>query len=364
MLALALTTAALAHPCRARLPYAPALPAPIVLVTSCGAFRAGRDGHVVRLPRHWLARHGGGTGRRWEAKVDIRFDRSRRYLLLENGRVVWRSHGPATGGSLAFGPGEFAYGDYRRGVFLTDLRSPERLVVAGRGLYPYDFTRYGDLIVVAGTRIVLVSRAGRVVARLRYRARNGFAFDERTDTLFYAAPDGRLARVRNRHVLLGHLLPLDGGVSLLAADLLVLAGAHALAATTLDGTVVARAAWPAAEGSISGGAVVSPDHRFLAFATGGARAGAKHSTVTLRVLRLPGGVPQTRLRIRLGPTGCAPGENLTWGGDALLVSAADGTRLLVEPRTGRVTDLAALARSLPRRSPDERAVTGWRSDYR
>jgi hypothetical protein len=67
---LATATAALAlaaplHPCRAAIPAGPPVPAPIVMWTSCGAYRLARDGRVAALPRHWLARHSGGTGRRW-----------------------------------------------------------------------------------------------------------------------------------------------------------------------------------------------------------------------------------------------------------------------------------------------------------
>src|SRR5207248_4193123 len=115
--------AGLVAPCRAPLPRAPAVPAPLVAWSSCGAFRIRTDGRVVRLPRHWLARHSGGTGRRWEAKLDIRRNRPGRYVLVREGRVVWRSRGlyPNDGGSIAFGPGRFAFASYRRGVFMTDL---------------------------------------------------------------------------------------------------------------------------------------------------------------------------------------------------------------------------------------------------
>src|SRR6266700_5676928 len=88
--ALASTTAP-AHPCRARLPRGPAVPAPIVLWTTCGGYRVAADGTVSRLPRHWLVRHGSGTGRRYGAHLDIRRTRAGGFLLLFKGRVVWRS---------------------------------------------------------------------------------------------------------------------------------------------------------------------------------------------------------------------------------------------------------------------------------
>ena len=117
----------------------------------------------------------GGTGRRWEAQITIRRDRAGDIRLLRDGRLVWRSQSlyPNDGGSVAFGPGEFAFASYCRGVFLTDLTSGERLVVRGRGLFPYDFTSGGDLIVTGKRTIALVSRQGVTVRRLAVRARNG-----------------------------------------------------------------------------------------------------------------------------------------------------------------------------------------------
>jgi hypothetical protein len=94
MIATLLAAAALAaapaqaHPCRAPLPHGPTVPAPIVLWTSCGAFRLAPDGKVSRLPRHWLAKQGGGTGRRYGAHLDIRRTHSGGFLLLLRGRVV------------------------------------------------------------------------------------------------------------------------------------------------------------------------------------------------------------------------------------------------------------------------------------
>ena len=141
---LALAVAA-AHPCHAPLPQAPPVPAPLVLHTSCGSFRLARDGHLVRLPRHWLARHSGGTGRRFGAKLQIRRDRRGRIVIAVHERPVWharRRH--PSGGDVAFGPHLFAFSSYGQGVFLTDLRGPERLVARGRDLHPIDITRRGS----------------------------------------------------------------------------------------------------------------------------------------------------------------------------------------------------------------------------
>src|ERR687884_2252491 len=150
------------HPCRSALPRGPAVPAAIVLRTSCGAFRLGPDGRVTRLPRRWLARHSGGTGRRYGADLQLRPTRTGRIVVLRRGRLLWRSTGryPRDGGDVAFGPHAFAFASYRRGVFLTDLGRPERLVVRGRGLYPFGFLRDGELLVTSSRSIAVVSRGG------------------------------------------------------------------------------------------------------------------------------------------------------------------------------------------------------------
>ena len=58
-------------------------------------------------------------------------------LILRNERVIWRSSGAYRDltGDVAFGPHGLAFASYRRGVFLTDLRGPERLVAPGRSLF-------------------------------------------------------------------------------------------------------------------------------------------------------------------------------------------------------------------------------------
>jgi hypothetical protein len=358
--------ATLIAPCRAPLPRAPAVPAPLVAWSSCGAFRIGTDGSVERLPRHWLARHGGGTGRRWGAKLDVRRNRPGRYFLVRDGYVVWRSHGlyPNDGGNVAFGPGRFAFNSYRRGVFMTDLRHRERLVVRGRGLYPLDFTHGGDLVVSAGRTILLVSREGRTLRRFRYRPRNSFAFDERSGTLFFVTRRGRLASVRDRHLRLARRLDrVDGPISAPQHGLLVFGGAQRLVVTRIDGSVVARTRWRPRLGSDSGVAV-SPDGRSFAFRLTDARPGAKTATATLYLLHAGSTRAEAVYRHRLGPSGCAVGANLGWKGRFLLYVSTDGHRALVDAATRTVTDLTKLATALPRRSAGEQASFAWASEFR
>jgi hypothetical protein len=353
------------HPCRAPIPRGPALPAPVVLWTSCGGFRVAADGDVARLPRHWLARHGGGTGRRWEAKVDIVRNHARRYLLVRGGRVLWRSRDryPGDGGSVAFGPGEFAFAAFHRGVFLTDLRGGEQLVVHGRGLFPYAFTKDGDLIVGAGRTIVVVARSGRTLRRFHIRVRSGFAFDEHTDTLFFVTPAGRLALLRERHVRVARPVGAYGSVSAPQHGVLSFARRNAITLTRRDGSVVARSS--VAPGSSSdSGVSIAPDGRAAAFRTSNSRPGSKAGRASVYLLRAGATRATLLYRHRLGPSGCAVGANLSWHGRFLLYSSVDGRRAVIETSSGRVTDLRHVAHALPVRARTEVATVAWAADFR
>ena len=134
---------------------------------------AERRGRAASAP---LARkHGSGTGRRYGAHLDIRRTRPGRFLLLSQGRIVWRSANlyPRDGDGVAFGPHRFAFASYRHGIYLTDLQRAEQLVLPGRALYPYSFTSSGQLIVTGPHTITLLSPAGTALRRFPYRSRNG-----------------------------------------------------------------------------------------------------------------------------------------------------------------------------------------------
>jgi hypothetical protein len=373
MVATMLAAAALAtaapqpHPCRAPLPHGPAVPAAIVLWTSCGSFRLAADGQVSRLPRHWVAQHGIGTGRRYGAQLNIRRTRPGRVLLLLHGRVVWRSGGlyPRDGGDVAFGPRSFAFASYRRGVFLSDLHGAERLVARGRDLYPYSFTSDGDLIVTGTRAIRLVSPDGTMLRRFTYRPRNGYSFDEQTDTLYYVTPKGRLVAVQGTHVELERSLRrIDGTVSVARPNLLVFSGTRSIAITRRDGTLIAEAHWQSRDLNSDSGVAVSPDGKAVAFRLNDAHPGSRRRTATVYLLRAGATRAQAIYRHRFGPSGCAVGANLDWNGTSLLYSSSDGTLATIDTRTAAATDLTPLARRLPHKTTGERAYTSWRSDFR
>jgi hypothetical protein len=306
LLALALAGAtAHAHPCRAALPRGPTVPAPVILRTSCGGYALATDGRVSRLPRHWFAKHGGGTGRRYGAGMSVRRAPAGQFILLRHGRAVWRSHGlyRNDGADVAFGPHEFAFAAYRRGIFLTDLKGPEHVVLRGRGLYPYDFTRAGKLLVVSTGRLDVLGRDGRLLRAYRFRQADGLAFDPRPETLFFVAPDGTLAAAEGTRMhLIRRLRDVDGQMSFSPSGVLVFAGKRSLAVTGLDGRVVAPASWPRARlGVFDSGTSVSPDGRSFAFRLSNAHPGAKSGAAIVYVLHRGQSQARAVYRHRLGP---------------------------------------------------------------
>ncbi len=359
-----LAALALAHPCLAPIARGPAVPAQLVLHTSCGWYEHDPNGHTFRLPNHWGAIHGVGSGRRYGAQLDVCCDRMRHVSLRLHGRLVWRSSGRYLGyaGQLAFGPHEFAFADYRRGVFLTDLRGPERLVLRGRGRYPDDFTRNGDLIVVARNTLVVVSRHGRVVGRYPFRQANGYAFDWRAHAYVFVTPNGRLAQLRNRRVRLGPVAAQLGGVSVLSRGLVALTGRARFTVLRENGTVVAGARWNPRAQTLLVGPAASPDSRSLVYELG-ARGAA-----TLYVVHP--GERQGRILLRRwhSPARCVEGGpcagGLDWHGRFFLFHPGDGHVGLVDSETGRLIDLTRFDRSLPHLGPRlESAVIAWKSDF-
>jgi hypothetical protein len=281
--------------------------------------------------------------------------------------VIWRSRGlyRNDGADVAFGPHLFAFAAYRRGVFVTDLEGPERLVMRGRGLYPYDFTRRGELLVTAGGRVNVFARSGAILRRYRFRRRNGVAFDGRTETLFFVGLDGALRAAEGaRPRILRRAAGVDGTMSFARPGLLIFNGERDLSIRRLDGTLVASARWTRSRlGVFDSGISVSPDGRSFAFRLSNAHPGARSSRAIVYVLRRGQSQAHPIYRHRLGPSGCAVGADMSWHGRFLLYSSADGRRALLDTVSGRVLDLGSLADALPRLSPGERADIFWASDF-
>jgi hypothetical protein len=337
----------------------------MVLSTSCGRFALSTDGELGRL--HARRNHSPVGWRNWGTPLTVRRNRAGRFFLLRHKRLVWRSRNlyPNDGGSIAFGPHAFAFASYHRGVFLTNLDGPERLVVPGRGLFPYDFDSAGQLIVGAPGRIDLIAPSGAVLRRYRYRVRNGFAFDERTDILFFVTRDGTLATARGTSMRLANPLPdVDGTISVDQRGPLIFAGGHGITITRRNGALVARASWARSRRVASdSGVSVSSNRRAFAFRLTDAHPGARSSRATVYVLRAGANKAQAIYRHRLGPSGCAVGASLNWHGRFLLYSSTDGRKVVLDTADNHVIDLTRLARGLPHRNQGETAALSWRSDF-
>jgi hypothetical protein len=360
------TAATPAAPCRVPLPQGPAVPAPIIFKTSCGGFRLATDGDLTRLPRRWFAAHAGGTARRWGAGLQIRRNRTGRIFILRSGRLVWRSRDlyPRTGDTVAFGPNAFAFNSYYRGVFLTDLRGPERLVFPGRGRYPHSFFPSGRLLVTGGRALIVLSPDGQVEGRYPYVRRRGYSFDVASDTLFFATPRGRLATLRESQLRVGRRLEIEGWMSVTPQGPLLFSGARSLSLATRDGRLLASARWPRSRLSVfDSGATVSPDGRRVAFRLSDARAGARKGTAVLFLLAAGERRARPVYRHRLGPIGCGVGASMYWHSRYLLYGSADGELAIIDGVTRQRRDLSRLARALPRRGAADRPVAGWASDY-
>jgi hypothetical protein len=356
------------HGCRAPRPLGPTVQAAIIVRTSCGGFELGPTGRVTRLPSDWLARRTGGTGRHYGADISVRRTHAGRFILLRDNSVIWRSSAVyyQTGDAVAFGPHLFAFNDYYHGVFLTDLRSPERLLLRGRGLDPIGFTRSGELLIsVPGRSIVVVSSDGRLLRRYSYRRSNAFTWDDRTDTLYFVRPGGMLAAAHGAQLrLIRHLTGVKGGISFTPPGLLVFYGRRSFAITNLDGRLIAQARWPRSRlENFDSGLSVSSDGRSFAFRLSSARPGAKRGHAVVYVLHAGQSRARAIYRHELGPSGCAVGASMGWHGPFLLYSSADGQRAVVDTRTGRRISLRPLLRRIPQRGRSQVEDVYWRGDF-
>jgi hypothetical protein len=353
------------HACRDPLPHGPNIPAPLIMWDSCGTFRLGTDGHVVRLRRHWLAYHGSGTGRRFGAKLRLRRTRDGAYVIQRDGRTIWRSSGlyPNDYTGVAFGPGLFAFGSYtHRGIFLTDLRSPEQLVARGRGVFPLDFTRTGNLLVVGRREVTVIGSDGRPLRRFKFG--RGYGFDATTDALYLVTPQGMLAEVRGTELHLLRPAPhIAGNPIPLSPGLLAWYGTHALVLTDRSGVEVASAHWNAALGTDDFGVSPSADGELFAYRLSHRKRDATRGVATVFVLRRGDHGGQFLLRHEIGPMGCGIPGGFDWHDHDFLYDFGDGRIEIVEPESREKTGLTRLARSLPRRAPGEPVGVAWDSSF-
>jgi hypothetical protein len=287
-------------------------------------------------------------------------------LRLRN-RLFWRSASQYrnTVTSVAFGPNLFAFSVYRRGVYLTDLRTPERLVVRGRDAYPLDFTRSGRLIVLGRRTIALVSRGGRLDRRFAYAPSRGVALDPRSEALYFVTPGDVLDTLQGTHVRpVASVAAIDGSFSLADPGLLIWGTKHTLTVTTPDAEVVASATWPAKLGSADLGVRPSADGALFAFRVSNARPGRHNAGSHVLVLRRGEHAAHEIFSHRYAQVGCGLLGNMSWHRHSLLYDSGLGRPVIFDiDRDTRFLALAGLALRLPHQRKHDVPTAAWLSDF-
>ena len=352
----------------------------MVVQTDCGWFELRPSGRLARLRRSPAGRGRGGLAEdgstHYGADLAIRRTHPGRFILFRlhrtpGGRitrtVIWRSSRDYynTGGDIAFGPHRFAFDDYYHGIFLTDLRRPERLVARGRGLYPIGFTRGGDLLIAgSGHSISVVASDGRLLRRYSHRPQSGFTWDTPTDTLYFVRPDGMLAAAHGARLRLIHPVNGIGGeISFMPPGLLAFYARRGVTIINLSGKVIASDQWPGtAIDNLDSGLSVSPTGSTFAFRLTNARPGARHGEAIVYILH----AGQTRARAiyrhRLGPSGCAVGAGIEWHGRYLLYDSTDGHQAVLDTQGRRQISLTRFIHQVPQRGRSQAYNVYWRSD--
>jgi hypothetical protein len=248
---------------------------------------------------------------------------------------------------------------------VTDLKSPERLIRRGVGLYPRAFMRDGTLLVSQAGSMSVVSQDGSVLRRYRYRRVNGYAFDDRTESLFFVTRGRVLVRANGTRVeVVRRLAGLEGWMYVLGRDLLAFHDRRAVTAIRRDGRFVARASWPHARTWVfDSGLSASGEGRTFAFRLSASNASRTRGKAVLYLLHAGESSARPVYRHRLGESGCWTGASLHWHGRFLLYSSADGDIAVLDSRDGTATSLTSLGRALPRGGPAGRASAYWASDF-
>jgi hypothetical protein len=350
-------------PCAKPLPRGPAVPATLVLSTDCGWFSLETDGQVRRLPKNWYATH----QEPWHPPYGLTYaPRSGRYVVSRDGQIIWRSarayYNEAGGG--AFGPHAFAFESWgRRGIMLTDLRGPERLVLRGRNRFTLGFTAGGELLVSGPQSIIVLSRAGKVVRWLRFRRSTSFVFDPTTQTVYFVTPKGMLTAARGSDVRPIGIAPGRGWIGLAGHRFVTFTAPGRLAIVRGgDGSLVASAGWRDADRELDAGVEVSQDGKLFAFSTSGPGA---RSQAVVYLLRAGQRRARVLFRHRTGQPGCGDATSLDWRGSSLLYRFADATvdETAVLRADGPVTRLTPILRALPRNVPTEPGNVYWEADF-
>ena len=347
------------------------MPAPIILRTTCGDFKLGSDGKVSRMRRHWLrdwlALH--PSSPRYGRGLTVSRNRAGRIFVLRDKKVIWQSSRlyPRDGGAVLFGQDKFVFASYRRGIFLTDLKGPEKLAARGRGLYPFNFTSTGELLVSGPRAITVVSSTGKALRRYRYRQITGYAFDETSDTLFFGTPDGMLVSAHGSDLsLVRPLRGIGGMMSILQPSrLLVFEGERSVFVMRRDGTFVAQARWSRRGFVADSGLTVSPDGQAFVYRLTNVYPGSKGGRAVVYVLHAGEAKAHPVYGHRLGPSGCAVGADLSWHGRFAMYRSTDGNLTIIDTGGRSALGLTPFLHSLPglRSRTTSYAAGYWASEF-
>jgi hypothetical protein len=223
-------------------------------------------------------------------------------------------------------------------------------VLHGRFISPVGFTPRGELLVSGRRSIVVLSPAGAVVRRLRFRRSSSFAFDEPTGTVYFVTPKGMLTAAHGSDVRRIGRAPDRGGLSVLDQRFLAFTAPGHLAVVRRDGgSLVASASWRGARSQIDSGIAVSDDGKLFAF-----RAPSNPGWAFVYFLRAGEHRARRVYRHRFKQVGCGYTASVELHGSTLLyrsdAGGATAEVVLLEP-DGSSTRLTRLVRAF-RGSPN------------
>ena len=364
VLVLALTAAAAtagasraaAQTCAGALPGAPAgLPSSIVLQTECGAYSVDGDGNVSTTARKQAP---------WWSPSPFRLALQRRHVvLIEQGRVRWRSHrvfdlALEDLASIAVSDRDLAFSFMHGKLWVSRLDGREHAVAAGE--HALAWTKNDDLLTVRrhhGRFDLRVRRENGSRPRLLVRAPLRFVVDEEMGSLLYVTPARVLVRTDGRSSsMLADLSRLGFGRTFelqpLPRGLLAIFTPRRVAVVRSDGSLYATADYPAAPGLRYGYPTFGVGANGVAVAVD-LWSESLHEREDVFVLRA-GDSEATRVLSEAAEFagGCGWYARLEWKGDWLLYTDALTNVVALDSVTGRRVDLTATALHLPGVTPD------------
>jgi hypothetical protein len=352
------STGQAASSCGSALPAAPSgLPAPVLLRTTCGAYRVREDGsvgHARAVPPPWWSPS--------PSQIDVRDDH---VVLIERGKVRWRSRraflSPSSDFvSVVFSGRALAFSFMRGRLWVSRLDGHEHAV--GWSESALVWTNRGDLLTVRGRHgrhgLAVRDRNGLHPRVIAPRFLNYLLVEDATRTVLYVNASGTLVRTDGRSKqFLANLASLgfapNATLQTLPDGMVGISSEKRLAVLRRDGSVFAQTDFPAAP--------AGQRHGWTNFAVTRDRVAAAVE------LSSPSGVGgEDVLVVRAGETtgrllareqsqwfGCGWIVTLAWHSDWLLYSDSNVDVLAFDTDGGGRIDLSQTAQQLPGVGKDE-----------